>query len=134
MLRGLLFSFEGRMRRSQWWVVQLGSYLVAAVGFVVLAMLFGDRAPVHSVTAQIVAGSVMVAGLAAAIWMNLATSIKRFHDQNLSGWFYMISFVPLIGGLVVLGLLGFRDSSRGTNRFGASGKYPDPERMALVFD
>jgi uncharacterized membrane protein YhaH (DUF805 family) len=122
------------MRRSQWWLVQLGSWLVAGVAFLALAMLFGDRSSTHTLAAQVTAGSVMAAGAAAVAWMNLATSTKRFHDQDLSGWFYLISFVPGIGNLIVLGLLGFRDSSRGDNRFGSSGKYPDPDRTAAIFD
>jgi uncharacterized membrane protein YhaH (DUF805 family) len=47
--------------------------------------------------------------------------IKRFHDRDKSGWWLLISLVPLIGPLWLLVELGFLQGSEGANRFG-----PDP--------
>jgi len=55
-------------------------------------------------------------------WVQLAVSVKRFHDLGRSGWLYLISLLPFIGSLILLVMLGFRDSERGDNRFGASKK------------
>jgi uncharacterized membrane protein YhaH (DUF805 family) len=52
---------------------------------------------------------------------NLAVAVRRMHDQDKSGWWILIGFVPLIGGLwlLILYLIG---GTRGPNRFG-----PDPK-------
>ncbi|KLU21985.1 hypothetical protein EOS_33130 [Caballeronia mineralivorans PML1(12)] len=44
--------------------------------------------------------------------------IKRWHDINYSGWWFLINFVPLIGFLVALFLCGGREGDAGTNRYG----------------
>ena len=51
---------------------------------------------------------------------NLAVQVRRLHDQNKSGWFMLLSLVPL-GGIVLL-IFMFIDGTAGPNRFG-----PDPK-------
>ncbi len=52
------------------------------------------------------------------IWPAIAISIKRWHDRGKSGWWILIGFVPLIGGLwALIDLPG----TSGTNQYG-----PDP--------
>ena len=48
-------------------------------------------------------------------------AIKRCHDRDKSGWFVLISFIPVIGPIWLLVELGFLRGSQGENRFG-----PDP--------
>lgn len=52
---------------------------------------------------------------------SLAVSVRRMHDQDKSGWWILISLVPLIGGIWLL-VLYFMDGTPGPNRFG-----PDPK-------
>ena len=52
---------------------------------------------------------------------NLAVAVRRLHDQDKSGWWILIGFVPLIGGIWLL-ILYFIDGTPGPNRFG-----PDPK-------
>jgi uncharacterized membrane protein YhaH (DUF805 family) len=58
---------------------------------------------------------------------NLAVTIRRLHDQDKSGWFYLLVFIPIIGGLVVL-IFMFLEGTRGPNRFGEDPKGPDVSR------
>jgi uncharacterized membrane protein YhaH (DUF805 family) len=51
----------------------------------------------------------------------LAVSVRRLHDTGRSGWWLLISFVPLLGGLVLFIFLVL-DSQAGLNQFG-----PDPK-------
>ncbi|HKP78279.1 MAG TPA: DUF805 domain-containing protein, partial [Phenylobacterium sp.] len=67
------------------------------------------------------------------VWVNLAASVRRLHDQNMSGWFYMLNLLPFVGQFIVLALLGFRDGTRAANRFGPSTKYPG-SAVADTFD
>jgi uncharacterized membrane protein YhaH (DUF805 family) len=50
----------------------------------------------------------------------LAVSIRRLHDLDRSGWWYLLIFIPLIG-LIVLLVWYCTRGTVGSNRFG-----PDP--------
>ena len=51
---------------------------------------------------------------------NLAVTIRRLHDQDKSGWWLLISFIPF-GGLVLLVFM-FIDGTPGENEYGPSPK------------
>ncbi|MEH7469958.1 DUF805 domain-containing protein, partial [Priestia megaterium] len=42
---------------------------------------------------------------AAMILPSLAVTVRRLHDIGRSGWWYLINFVPVIGGIWLLILL-----------------------------
>lgn len=46
---------------------------------------------------------------------------KRWHDHDKSGWWFLLSFVPYLGGLVSFVICGCLRGTRGPNRYG-----PDP--------
>jgi len=127
-----LFGFQGRIQRLQWWLAQLGSLAIAVLIFLAFAYWLGGRTTDSATT--FLAGSVGIAGYVALAWVQLAVAVKRLHDQGRSGWFYLINFVPFVGSLILLVMLGFRDSVRGDNRFGGSKKHPRAEHAAAVFD
>ena len=56
------------------------------------------------------------------VWIGLALAVKRCHDRDKSGWFLLIGFIPIIGGVWLLVELGFLDGTQGPNRFGPSPK------------
>jgi uncharacterized membrane protein YhaH (DUF805 family) len=103
-----LFSFHGRIGRGEWW----GISIVAAVVSVVAYLVFSSEAPA------------VVIVLAALVYLvllviSLATSVKRWHDRDKSGWWILINLVPIIGGLWSLIEQGFLAGTEGENRFGA---------------
>lgn len=51
----------------------------------------------------------------------IAVTVRRLHDTDRSGWWILISFIPLIGSIVLLVFMCF-DSQPGTNRFGDNPK------------
>lgn len=53
----------------------------------------------------------------------IAVQVRRFHDQNKSGWLTLINFVPYVGGFIVLAFMMI-EGTRGPNRFGADPKDP----------
>lgn len=125
MLNARLLSFEGRMRRSQWWVTQLGLLLGPGLAFFAAVYVFsGVDGEGLAVRGLLTALAILI--LVAILWVNLATTTQRFHDQGLSGWFYLLSLIPMLGSFILIAMLGFRDSTRGPNRFGSSQKYPVP--------
>ncbi|MGV8929598.1 MAG: DUF805 domain-containing protein [Brevundimonas sp.] len=77
----LLFSFEGRTRRSHFWI---GWLICLGVG--------------------VVAGWIpLLGGLIslALIWPNLAISVKRLHDMGKSGWLVAVPWVLSILGIII---------------------------------
>lgn len=114
-------DFEGRSRRKEYWMFQLGIFLlyiaVAVVG-VVLGAALGDTA----------SGIVMVPLLLvifAIIVPALAVSVRRLHDQDKSGWWLLINLIPF-GGIVLL-VFFCMEGTAGSNRFGPDPKDPFAE-------
>jgi len=46
-----------------------------------------------------------------------AVTVRRFHDQNRSGWFFLLNLIPYVGGLVVLVFM-LLPGTPGDNNFG----------------
>ena len=98
------FDFSGRASKSEYWWFQLFQIIIY-----ILAFIFqGDLALLFSI--------VVIANLIPIY----AAAVRRIHDSNKSGWFVLLSFIPIIG-LVVFFLL-IQDGSKGKNRFGAKPK------------
>ena len=51
-------------------------------------------------------------------WPQYAVAAKRWHDRGKSGWWSLIAFVPVIGGLWALIELGFLPGEEGVNAYG----------------
>ena len=121
-VEGLLFSFQGRIRRSHWWVTRL------AVTAIALLLLFGWSAVQGALRAGNDPINLLLVALAALIvfglimWVDLALNVKRLHDLGWTGWLVLVSFVPLVGGLFSLICLGIVDGESGPNQFGPSPK------------
>lgn len=52
---------------------------------------------------------------------SIAVQVRRFHDQDKSGWMCLIGLIPFVGGIVVLVFM-LLEGTKGPNRFG-----PDPK-------
>lgn len=61
-----------------------------------------------------------VYGLAVLI-PGIAVSIRRLHDTNRSGWWLLISLVPVIGTIVLI-IFMVQDSQPDTNQYGPNPK------------
>ena len=51
----------------------------------------------------------------------LAVLVRRLHDTGKTGWWVLIGFVPLIGGIVLL-VFTVLDSDAGENNYGENPK------------
>ena len=98
------FVFQGRASRSEYWWFQLivsPSYFISTIieneiGYFFLGITLFTLIPA------------------------ISAGVRRLHDTNRSGFFLLISFIPFIGGLVLLFFL-IPEGTKGKNRFG-----PDP--------
>ena len=106
--------FSGRARRKEYWFF----HLFLAIALVLLAIvdsIIGTWDPVYEVG--------LFSGIFAlgSILPSIAVSVRRLHDTDRSGWWFLIQLIPLIGGIVFL-VFCCLDSSPGQNRFGANPK------------
>lgn len=107
-------TFEGRARRKEYWFFILFNVL-AVVVLGIIDVVLG--------TSSKEAGLGLLSGiyLLAVLLPALAVTVRRLHDTDRSGWWILIEFIPLIGGLVLL-IFTLLDSTPGSNRFGPSPK------------
>ena len=121
-MQALLFGFRGRFTRASFWFVlvgvSVGVTVLLCVAFVshVLSVGVDGAATVLGMT-----GIVVALLFIPLVWIGLAASVKRWHDCNKSGWWMLVTFVPVIGGLWFLIECGFLAGTQGPNAYG-----PDP--------
>jgi uncharacterized membrane protein YhaH (DUF805 family) len=101
----MLFGFKGRLKRMPWWITTI----VANLGLGMVDAVFGF--PRASILFLLLLAPPL-------IWILIAVQIKRWHDRDKSGWWFLINFVPIIGWLWVLIECGFLKGTTGPNRFG----------------
>lgn len=102
----LLFSFEGRTRRSHFWIgwlICLGVSVVAGwIPFLGVLISF------------------------ALIWPNLAIAVKRLHDMGKSGWLIVVPWVAtIVGSIVAISMIG-------VTAFTNAAALDDEDPMALL--
>lgn len=111
-------DFQGRARRSEYWLFWLFQVVVNIVLSIVGSIVSGGDP--QSAASY---GLLGLFGLALLI-PNLAVSFRRLHDTNRSAWWLLIALIPFVGGLVLL-IFMVLDGTPGENRFG-----PDPKERA----
>ncbi len=106
-------DFDGRSARAEYWWVQL-FYAISVIILIIPMGLFSGPSGAPSLLTAL---PVIVFALIGLLPM-IALSIRRFHDQDKSGWFLLLSFIPYVGGLIVTAFMCI-PGSKGANRFGA---------------
>lgn len=111
-------DFQGRARRAEYWLFQLGLCLFLLAPITIIGI--GGETFLRSSfgVALSIAFSIGVFGLLIPAYAVLA---RRLHDTDRSAWWMLISFLPLLGGLILLAL-SVLDGTPGRNRFGADPK------------
>ena len=96
-------NFNGRASRQEYWMFFLFNIIFAFVaGIVDVYFGLGFLYPLYAL-------AVLIPGL--------AVGIRRLHDVNKSGWWLLISLIPIIGAIWLLILL-CTDSNQGENDYG----------------
>ncbi|GAA6170018.1 DUF805 domain-containing protein [Sessilibacter corallicola] len=106
----ILFSFKGRIGRKSYWLSMLGMMVVTAI-FMFIVVSMG----VEGSGLQIPIVLILYIPL---MWISLAIQIKRWHDRDKSGWFVLVSFIPVIGAIWAFIENGCLAGSDGVNRYG----------------
>ncbi|MEQ1499181.1 MAG: DUF805 domain-containing protein [Novosphingobium sp.] len=121
-------DFSGRSRRMEYWMYQVFTLSVYLACFAIMMVGLPWNEPQGSQSAP---GPIFWIGVALAVlWYvatfipDIAVTVRRFHDQDQSGWLYLIRFIPSIGALVVMVFM-FLDGQRQINQYGGDPKNPD---------
>lgn len=124
VIRNHYADFRGRARRREYWTFYLINTLISVVlSLPSLVQVVTAPDPETVTPSGLALLSLIAAGLYSLFMLipSLAVSVRRLHDTGRSGWWYLINFVPLVGGLILLIFLVL-DSQPGANRWGPNPK------------
>lgn len=111
------FDFAGRSGLREYWMFTLFSIVLtaASLGLVVIGKnVEGNGDPTFLFWLGL---SILGLWLFASIIPSIAVQVRRFHDQDRSGWMILLGFIPYIGGLIVFVFMCL-PGTPGPNRYG----------------
>jgi uncharacterized membrane protein YhaH (DUF805 family) len=96
------FEISGRSRRREYW----GFHLLWMVALMLVYFMTAS-------SSKTLVGVAVLIGFVPA----LTVTIRRLHDINRSGWWILVTFVPAIGGLILL-VFSLLPGTQGMNDYG----------------
>jgi uncharacterized membrane protein YhaH (DUF805 family) len=106
-----LFSFDGRLSRSDYWC----KGILPLLPLNLLNFVLGTR--VHEDWAFNLAVFISIV----ALWPGMALIAKRLHDRDQPAWHMLVLLIPIVGPVLLIVGVWFMKGTEGPNRFG-----PDP--------
>ena len=103
-------KFDGRSARSEYWWPVLAMTIVNY--FIIL--------PIQLLVSEGFGGILSIIFSLVILIPSIAVAIRRLHDTDKSGWWYLLIFLPIIGWIALIVFFATAGTS-GSNRFG-----PDP--------
>ena len=106
-------GFSGRASRKQYWMFVLFNVIFAIIAIIldnVLGLAMRD----------VGYGPIYLLYVLATLLPGLAVATRRLHDTGKSGWYFLVGFIPCVGGIVLLVFL-VGEGMVGANEYG-----PDP--------
>ena len=113
--------FNGRAARPEYWWFLLINVIIAAVLNLVFSAI-GGRSNIVSDLYSL-----------AVLLPSLGVAIRRLHDTNRTGWWVLLSFIPIIGWIVLIVFLATA-SDPGPNNYGPNPQNPDAGAGGTQFD
>ena len=115
-----LTNFNGRTRRMEYWVFYLCTSFLTSL--VCIVFLFG----LHFAGLDIIMPAAIIEILYLLLFLSI--TVRRLHDTNRSGWWFLLVFIPFIGQLVFLIFMCLK-GTEGENRFGKDPKAEDEKKI-----
>lgn len=113
-------DFSGRSRRKEYWLFTLATVVAYFVLFAILMGTINFETGEGSVFSGIF-GLMFVLFAFALLVPTLAVQVRRFHDQDKSGWLVLLNLIPYLGSLIVLVMMCL-EGTAAENAYG-----PDPK-------
>jgi uncharacterized membrane protein YhaH (DUF805 family) len=114
-------DFGGRARRTEYWMFMLFHALIIFF----LAFLSGMMVEAEWMNIPIF---LLVIYILMSFLPALAITIRRLHDTGKSGWFYILTFIPYVGGIILL-IFRVQDSESRSNNWGPNPKIPNTDEI-----
>ena len=132
-------EFSGRSRRMEFWMFTLLTFLVEMVCFALMLaggfdlMTMSDPTAVPEAPGPLFWVGAVLLGVyvLAAIVPSIAVTVRRLHDRDMSGWWYLgiivASLIPFVNIIAAIGFLVLMllPGTAGPNRFGSDPKDPN---------
>lgn len=119
-------DFQGRSRRKEYWMFVLFQVLLLVPVGIILSLLSAPEGGDDSTLGSILLIIFGLIYLGVFMIPGLAVQVRRFHDQDKSGWFILLGFIPYVGSIIVLVFMCL-EGTKGSNRFGPDPKDPYSE-------
>ena len=116
VMRDNYSNFSGRARRKEYWMFTL-FFLLFSIAATILTTALSKVGE----TAAMIAVIFFVVWCFAHIVPSLAVTVRRLHDTGKSGWLYLLTMIPYIGGLIIF-IFTVIEGDKGDNKYG-----PDPK-------
>jgi uncharacterized membrane protein YhaH (DUF805 family) len=115
---------QGRIRRKTYWSFAIWGYIIVAIP----AFLFSQYSDGYAhftgfemIVFWVFAIIVFIIEMC-FIFLLFIKTVQRLHDVGSSGWYYFISLIPFVGGILFFFAL-VTDSEPYTNQYGPDPKY-----------
>jgi uncharacterized membrane protein YhaH (DUF805 family) len=118
-------DFHGRARRTEFWMFVLVNLVISIVLAIADAAMGTAGVYAADGMASFSPGVLGTIYALAVLIPSIAVTVRRLHDTDRSGWWFLIQLIPIVGGIVLLVFVCL-DGTPGPNRFGA-----DPKLAAM---
>ena len=95
-----IFNYSGRLGRKKYWLGMLEVFFISVFVNIIFAITADSYVGLSTFSTII-----LVIYCLAAVLCSISATVRRLHDAGKSGWWYFISFVPLVGQIWLLVLL-----------------------------
>lgn len=117
-------DFKGRARRKEFWMFALLNMIIYFVAGLLIALLFVASMRTFNFWLPFIGYILLGCYNLAILVPSLAVLVRRLHDIGKSGWYFLVAFIPLVGGIILL-IWSLQDSQPNTNKWGANPKIAD---------
>lgn len=112
-----LFSFSGRIGRQTYWLAIITIYGSVVYLLPLLGLILGLTGGFNGLGWQELSIFVLpLIGLLSIL--SLSFTVRRLHDRGLSGWWVLLSLIPVVGTLWLLVECGMLSGTPGSNQHG----------------
>lgn len=107
------FVFSGRSRRKEYWMFVLGITIISVILTAIETMASLELAPDRGLLTTIFSIIILIP--------SISVSVRRLHDIGRTGWWLLLSFIPILGWIALF-IFTLLDSQSGSNKYGPNPK------------